>query len=309
MQTPARYRGRFAPSPTGELHFGSLVAAVGSYLDARHHQGEWLLRVEDIDPPREVAGATDSILTTLEQLQMSWDGPVIYQSTRSGLYEEALDDLRQQGYLYDCGCTRKEVADSAIHTQAGAIYPGTCRNGLPAGRSARSVRVCVNNAEISLQDRLQGSIHQHLGTATGDFIVRRADKLVAYQLAVVVDDAEQGINAVVRGADLLESTPRQIYLQNLLGSPTPAYLHLPVATDPGNAKLSKQTFAQPICADGGKQAVLDALRFLHQVLPESPQDASLEELWQWAADHWDTSMIPACRALPAPALYTESTQI
>lgn len=308
MQTPASYRGRFAPSPTGPLHFGSLVAAVGSYLDARHQQGEWLLRVEDIDAPREVAGATDDILRTLELLHMEWDGPVVYQSKRTPLYEEALDELQQRGYLYHCGCTRKEIADSAIRTQAGAVYPGTCRNGLPPGRSPRSVRLRVNNTAVGMQDRLQSGLHQQLQTDTGDFIVRRADQLIAYQLAVVVDDADQGINHVVRGADLLESTPRQIYLQQLLGLPTPSYLHLPIATDAGNAKLSKQSFATPITTDDGHHAVLDALRFLHQALPDSPQDASLDELWKWAADHWDTGTIPACRVLPAPAQYAESAE-
>jgi glutamyl-Q tRNA(Asp) synthetase len=307
MQTPASYRGRFAPSPTGPLHFGSLIAAVGSYLDARHHQGEWLLRVEDIDSPREVAGATDEILRTLELLHMTWDRPVIYQSKRTHLYEEALDELQQRGYLYDCGCTRKEVAEGAVHTPTGTIYPGTCRNGLPAGRSPRSVRVRVNNAAISMQDRLQAGLHQQLQTDTGDFIIRRADRLIAYQLAVVVDDADQGINHVVRGSDLLESTPRQMYLQQLLDLPTPAYLHLPIATDSSNAKLSKQSFAPSITVDDSNRAVLDALRFLHQTLPDSPQDASLDELWKWAADHWDASTIPARQVLPAPAQYADST--
>ena len=303
MQTATNYRGRFAPSPTGQLHFGSLVAAIGSYLDARHHQGEWLLRVEDIDPPREVAGATDDILRTLEQLQLGWDGPVIYQSKRTHLYEEALHTLQQSDHLYDCGCTRKEIADNAIQTDSGAIYSGTCRNGLPTGRSPRSVRVRVDDTEICVPDRLQGSLHQQLQTDVGDFIVRRADKLIAYQLAVVVDDADQGINHVVRGSDLLESTPRQIYLQQRLRLPTPPYLHLPIATDSSNAKLSKQAFAQAVIVDGNHQAVLDALRFLRQPLPESPQDASLGELWQWATEHWDIDAIPACRELPAPVQY------
>jgi glutamyl-Q tRNA(Asp) synthetase len=306
MQTPASYRGRFAPSPTGPLHFGSLVAAVGSYLDARHHQGEWLLRVEDIDTPREVAGATDDILRTLERLHMTWDGPVSYQSQRTHLYDQALAELQQQGYLYDCGCTRKEVIDGAVQTPSGAIYPGTCRNGLPAGRSPRSIRVRVNNTAISMRDRLQAGLQQQLQTDVGDFIVRRADQLIAYQLAVVVDDADQGINQVVRGSDLLASTPRQIYLQQLLDLPIPAYLHLPIATDASSAKLSKQSFAPAITVDDGNRAVLDALRFLQQALPDSPQDASLDELWKWAIDHWDISAIPAYQALPAPAQYTES---
>jgi glutamyl-Q tRNA(Asp) synthetase len=216
---------------------------------------------------------------------MTWDGPVTYQSRRTRLYDEALAQLRQQGHLYDCGCTRKDIANSTT-------YPGTCRKGLPAGRSPRSMRVIVGNAAIRLQDRLQPDLHQQLKVDIGDFIVRRADKLFAYQLAVVIDDAEQQINHVVRGADLLESTPRQIYLQQLLGLPTPAYLHLPVASDASNAKLSKQSFARRISVDDTHSAVLDALRFLHQPLPDTPQDASREELWQWAADHWDLSAIP-----------------
>ena len=300
MQTQAGYRGRFAPSPTGPLHFGSLVAAVGSYLDARHHRGEWLLRVEDIDTPREVPGATDDILRTLELLGMTWDGPVTYQSRRTRLYDEALAQLRQQGHLYDCGCTRKDIANSTT-------YPGTCRKGLPAGRSPRSMRVIVGNAAIRMQDRLQADLHQQLKVDSGDFIVRRADKLFAYQLAVVIDDAEQQINHVVRGADLLESTPRQIYLQQLLGLSTPAYLHLPVASDASNAKLSKQSFARRISVDDTHSAVLDALRFLHQPLPDTPQDASREELWQWAADHWDLGAIPVSTVLPAPAQYTAAS--
>jgi glutamyl-Q tRNA(Asp) synthetase len=276
-----------------------LVAAVGSYVDARHHQGAWLLRVEDVDTPREVPGATDDILKTLEQLGMTWDGPVTYQSKRTCLYEEALDQLQQQGHIYNCGCTRKELAGYTA-------YPGTCREGLPAGRSPRSLRVRVGDAAIDMQDRLQPVLHQQLATDIGDFIIKRADKLFAYQLAVVVDDGEQRINNIVRGVDLLESTPRQIYLQQLLGLPTPAYLHLPIAVGADEAKLSKQTFARRIDVDDTNNAILDALRFLGQPLPDTPRDANRGELWQWAIDHWDINLIPAGRELPAPAQYTES---
>lgn len=300
-----RYRGRFAPSPTGPLHFGSLIAAAGSYLDARHQQGEWLLRIEDLDPPREVAGASDSIIRMLEQLGMAWDGPISYQSRRSHHYDAALDRLRQQGHLYDCGCSRREIADSAVLTEAGPVYPGTCRNGLPPGRSPRSVRVRVEPVEISVRDRLQTPLQQQLASAVGDFIVRRADRLFSYQLAVAVDDGLQQINHVVRGADLLDSTPRQMYLQQLLGLPTPAYLHLPIAVNTDLSKLSKHTFAQPITVDNSHSAVIDALRFLRQELPDSPHDASREELWQWAIDHWDVSALPARRTLPAPAQYLD----
>jgi len=300
-----RYRGRFAPSPTGPLHFGSLVAATGSYLDARHQQGEWLLRIEDLDPPREIAGASASIISTLEQLGMQWDGPISYQSQRSRHYTAAFDRLRQHGYLYDCGCSRQEIADSAIHTEAGPVYPGTCRNGLPPGRRPRSVRVRTEAITISVADRLQAPLQQQLASGTGDFVVRRADRLFSYQLAVVVDDAAQQINHIVRGADLLDSTPRQMYLQRLLGLPTPTYLHLPVAVNSEQAKLSKQTLAQAVIADERHSAVIDVLRFLQQELPESPHDASRDELWQWAIEHWDVTAVPASRTLPAPAGYLD----
>ena len=302
-----RYRGRFAPSPTGPLHFGSLVAAVASYLDARHQQGEWLLRVEDLDPPREIAGASDSIIRTLEQFGMTWDGPISYQSQRHHLYDEALEQLRLQGNLYDCGCSRREIADSAVMTDAGPVYPGTCRNGLPPGRGPRSVRVRVDSSVIRVRDRLQAPLQQQLAADVGDFIVRRADLLVSYQMAVVVDDAEQQINHVVRGADLLDSTPRQMYLQQLLGLPTPAYLHLPIAVDSRQAKLSKQSLAQPVTGADSNGAIIDALRFLCQPLPDAVHDASRDELWQWAIDHWDVTALPASRTMAAPAEYIESS--
>ena len=301
---PGRYRGRFAPSPTGPLHFGSLIAAVGSYLDARHHGGEWLLRVEDLDPPREVPGAADAILRTLDGFGMHWDGPVVYQSRRDSLYASALDELARKGLLFGCACTRKEVADSAIRTEAGLVYPGTCRDGLPPGRHARALRVRTEQRRIALVDRLQGTLQQQLDREVGDFIIRRADGLVAYQLAVVVDDAEQQINHVVRGADLLDSTPRQLYLQQLLELPTPSYLHLPVAVDAATEKLSKQTFARDVIAGKDSAALLDVLTFLNQQLPGSPRDASREELWQWAIAHWDPGRIAGNRTLAAPAAYS-----
>lgn len=299
-----RYRGRFAPSPTGPLHFGSLVAAVGSYLDARHHHGKWLLRIEDLDPPREIPGAADAILRTLDAFAMEWDGPVVYQSRRDGLYACALEELAHKGYLFGCGCTRREIADSAMHSESGLVYPGTCRAGLPPGRSARALRVRTEAREVGLVDRLQGDLRQHLEHEVGDFIVRRADLLVAYQLAVVVDDAEQQITHVVRGADLLDSTPRQVYLQQLLELPTPSYLHLPVAVDANAEKLSKQTFAREIAAGRETAVLLDVLAFLDQPLPESPGDASLAELWQWAIARWEPARITSTRALPAPARYS-----
>jgi glutamyl-Q tRNA(Asp) synthetase len=289
------------------LHFGSLVAATGSYLDARHQQGEWLLRIEDLDPPREVAGASDTIIRTLEQLGMHWDGPISYQSQRSQVYEAALEQLWQQGCLFDCGCSRREIADTATVTENGPLYPGTCRTGLPPGRNPRSVRLRVDPVTSTVQDRLQAPLHQQLASEVGDFVVRRADRLFSYQLAVVVDDGAQQISHVVRGTDLLDSTPRQIYLQRLLGLPTPAYLHLPVAVDSRQQKLSKQNFALAVTPDDRHSAVIDVLRFLRQELPDSPHDASCGELWQWAIDHWDVTALPACRTLAAPAEYIETS--
>ncbi|MGB5338059.1 MAG: tRNA glutamyl-Q(34) synthetase GluQRS [Gammaproteobacteria bacterium] len=302
-KTTRKQRGRFAPSPTGQLHFGSLIAAVGSFLDARHHGEEWLVRIEDIDPPREVAHAADDILRSLEAFGMAWDGPVVYQSKRGNVYAAALNTLTLQHRVYGCACTRKEIADSAMQADSGAIYPGTCRKGLPKGRKARALRVKVEPREICLEDRLQGTFRQQLDRDAGDFIIRRADQLIAYQLAVVADDDEQGISRVVRGADLLESTPRQIYLQHLLGFHTPTYLHLPVATGLNGDKLSKQTRAQPVTADDRNRTIVDVLRFLNQTVPDSPDDATRDELWEWAIDHWNASLIPAQRSMPAPARY------
>jgi glutamyl-Q tRNA(Asp) synthetase len=282
------------------LHFGSLVAALGSYLDARHNQGEWLLRIEDLDPPREVAGAADDILHTLASFGMEWDGPVVYQSSRSELYASALEQLARGGHLYGCACTRKEIADSS-DKQIGSVYPGTCRNGLPPGRTARSTRVRVGGASISVTDRLQGLLQQQLAQHVGDFILRRADKLVAYQLAVVVDDAEQGITDIVRGADLLESTPRQRYLQQLLDLPLPRYLHLPVAVNIGHEKLGKQTHAPAVHTGHNNRILMAALAFLNQPLPDNSTDASQAELLAWAIAHWDITALPHTRSLQAPA--------
>ena len=297
------YRGRFAPSPTGPLHFGSLVAAVSSYLDARHKQGEWLLRMEDLDPPREVPGAADDILRTLEALGMHWDGPVVYQSQRSHYYERALAALKDPGHSYGCACTRREIADSSMKPGSGNVYPGTCRSGIVQGRRARSIRVQVYDNAVTINDRLQDKLMQQLDRDVGDFIVKRADELFAYQLAVVVDDAEQEISHVVRGADLFDSTPRQVHLQQLLGYPQPSYLHIPVAINPDNEKLSKQTHAPAINPDKWSTTLRDVLAFLNQELPGSVEDASKEEFWQWAIKHWDAGSLPATRSIIAAPSY------
>jgi len=304
----ASYRGRFAPSPTGPLHSGSLVAAVGSYLEAKSHQGAWLVRMEDLDPPREVAGAADLILKTLEAYGFEWDGPVLYQSRRSEFYESALAQLQQNGLLYPCGCTRKEIADSAVHGIEGPVYPGICRHGMMvSGKTARAWRVRVNASDIVIEDQVQGTLTQNLDRDIGDFVLKRADGYYAYQLAVVVDDATQGITHVVRGADLLDSTPRQVYLQRLLGLPTPVYAHLPIAVNAAGEKLSKQTLAAPLDIGNPAPALHQALRFLGQNVPAELAAADPCALWQWAREHWRLANVPSLRhqpvtprAFPAP---------
>ncbi len=297
------YRGRFAPSPTGPLHFGSLVAAVGSYLDARTQGGEWLVRMEDVDTPRNQPGAADDILRTLEAFGFAWDGPVLWQSTRGAAYGEALEALKRDGQVYGCACSRKEIADSATHAaiDGGLAYPGLCRAGLPAGREARAWRLRVDDREIAFDDRLQGRVAQHLAHDVGDFVLRRADGLFAYQLAVVVDDAWQGITDVVRGADLLASTPRQIALQRSLGYPEPVYAHLPVAANPAGEKLSKQTLAQALRVDQASAELVAALRFLGQAVPGELSRASVAEVWAWARAHWSFAAVPRQALIVLPA--------
>lgn len=291
------YCGRFAPSPTGPLHFGSLIAAVGSYLEARKHGGTWLIRMEDLDPPREMPGAAGLILKTLERHGFEWDGEVVYQSRRAPAYEAALDALEQRGLLYPCACTRKEIADSAIHGIEGPVYPGTCRAGLAPGKIERARRVRVDDREIAFDDALQGRIAQHLARDIGDFVLKRADGHYAYQLAVVVDDAAQGVTHIVRGADLLDSTPRQIYLQQLLGLPQPRYAHLPVAANSAGEKLSKQTRASPLAPDNPAPALWQALQFLGQNPPAELQGSRPDQVWEWALAHWNMANVPRKKSI------------
>lgn len=286
------YVGRFAPSPTGPLHFGSLVAALGSYLQARRRGGRWLLRIEDLDPPREVPGAAEAILRALEAYGLHWDGEVVYQSRRTERYREALEALRARGLAYPCACSRREVRMAGRPGPEGAVYPGTCRGGPVGGRAARAMRVLTHDAPIGFEDAVQGFFSQRLESEIGDFVIRRADGLYAYQLAVVVDDAEQGVTEVVRGADLLTSTPRQIHLQRLLGHATPAYAHLPVAVDARGAKLSKQTHARPLPLGRPVPLLRQALAFLGQPAPEELLEARVEELLAWAVAHWELSAVP-----------------
>lgn len=289
------YRGRFAPSPTGPLHFGSLIAAVGSFLEARAHGGEWLLRMEDVDAPRCSIAAADAILRALESYGFSWDGSVVWQSQRHAAYAAALEQLKQAGRGFPCACTRRELADSILVADGAALYPGACRNGLPAGKTARSWRVRIDAARVTFDDAVQGRIESDLAQEVGDFILLRADGLFAYQLAVAVDDAEAGITHVVRGVDLLLSTPRQIFLQQCLGLPTPAYAHLPVALNAAGEKLSKQTRAMPLDVSRPVPALLAALEFLGQSPPPQLRAASRDELWAWARTNWRLERVPRRR--------------
>lgn len=291
------YRGRFAPSPTGPLHFGSLIAAVGSYLDARRSGGVWLVRIEDLDGPREAKGAADAILQTLEGYGFEWDGPLVWQSRRGVAYAAALEHLEREGAVYPCACTRREVSDSTLGGMREPIYPGTCRSGIPAGRRARAIRARVDDAVIGFEDRLQGKIEQNLADEVGDFVVRRADGLFAYQIAVVVDDFEQGITDIVRGADLLASTPRQMLLQRKMGYPAPRYTHLPVAVDRSGEKLSKQTLAAPLTPTEGPFQLWRALGFLGQEPPTELKTEGTAAVWSWALANWQAGKIPRRRSI------------
>jgi glutamyl-Q tRNA(Asp) synthetase len=297
------YRGRFAPSPTGALHFGSLIAAVASFADARAHGGEWLVRMDDLDRPREVAGAADAILRTLTAFGMDWDGEPLYQSRRTDAYAAALARLTALGLAYPCACSRAEIAQTiASAGSTDPIYPGTCRDGLPPGRRARSIRLRTPPGAVCFQDRIQGEQHQDVAAAVGDFILRRADGIHAYQLAVVLDDAWQGVNQVVRGADLLASTPRQVLLQEALGLPRPAYAHVPLAVDAAGVKLSKSLAAAPVDPADPLPALRRAWVWLGQTAP--PADCSLSGFWRHAIAHWQIGQVPAracARIVPDPA--------
>jgi glutamyl-Q tRNA(Asp) synthetase len=296
------YVGRFAPSPTGPLHFGSLVAAVASYCDARSRGGKWLVRMEDLDKPREVKGAADEILRALEAFKFEWDDAIVYQSQRSAAYADALNTLQKQNLIYACTCTRKEIADSS-NAQGidGLIYPRTCFSKIDLNKAGlqtnihAAYRAVVLDKNINFLDAIQGETTQNLARDVGDFIVKRADGLFAYQLAVVVDDAAQNITHIVRGADLLDSTPRQIYLQQCLNFATPYYAHIPIAVNNAGEKLSKQTLAEPISTSLPEHQLFYALSFLGQNPPAEIKNATLAEMWRWAIENWETSVVPKLR--------------
>ena len=296
------YVGRFAPSPTGPLHFGSLVAALASYLDAKAHGGKWLVRIEDIDESRCKAEYATEILTTLQAFGMHWDGKVETQSRRKHLYEGAMQRLKARGLTYACVCSRKEIADSATAGLEGPVYPGTCRSlhisvDQHGPTPTVATRVRTSPERVAFADLAQGEIEQCVEREIGDFVLKRRDGLFAYQLAVVVDDAAEGVTHVVRGADLLDSTARQIYLQKLLGIPTPQYLHIPVAVNAQGQKLSKQTVAEAITTDDGdvRGLLLSALSFLGQPVAKLSTASTTSELLLRSAQLWDRNNIPRKR--------------
>lgn len=286
--------GRFAPSPTGPLHFGSVVTAVASYLDVHARAGQWLLRIDDLDAPRIERGATASILATLDALALGWDGQVVYQSTRGAAYGEALAELEARQLVYRCRCSRKTIGPRA--------YPGTCRAKRLGGDGAcLAWRVKVDDTPVVVHDLVQGDYVQDLASHCGDFVVRRADGIYAYHLAAVVDDAWSGVTEVTRGSDLLESTPRQVHLQRLLGLPTPRYAHLPVVLDGQGDKLSKQTHAPAVTASNAAAALFHALAFLGLAPPPESLGAGCEELLAWALPRWQlTAVEPQARPYAWP---------
>ncbi|MBM5573091.1 tRNA glutamyl-Q(34) synthetase GluQRS [Deefgea sp. CFH1-16] len=291
------YVGRFAPSPTGYLHMGSLLAATASYLEARAHSGRWLLRIEDVDRGRVEVGAADSIVNTLLRFGFEWDGPVLYQSSQYEMYSAALSDLIGGGHVYPCFCSRRKIALHARLGVDGVVYPGTCRLDVTKKRGAHSWRMRTENRNYLFLDEIQGWQIQNLARDVGDFVLRRADGCWAYQLAVVVDDAASGVTHVVRGADLLDSSPRQIALQQGLNLPSVKYAHIPVLADLIGEKLSKQNKAPSLQVEKEVLQLWQCLDFLGQQPPVELQSADLKNLWLWAFSAWDLAKIPKKRSV------------
>ncbi len=301
---PSQYRGRFAPSPTGPLHFGSLIAAAGSYLQAKHQQGAWLVRIEDLDPPRTVPGAADAILQTLHAYGFEWDGPVLFQSTRSDAYQSALQRLVSRDLCYPCSCTRSELLALTGQTASQGdelTYPGRCASGPVRTTGLHAWRLRTTSDAFCFTDLLQGRQCVNLHDSIGDFVIKRRDGWFAYQLAVVVDDAEQHISEVVRGYDLLLNTPRQIALQRALRLTTPRYAHLPLAVDSAGHKLSKSNAAPALTGEHAARTLWMALCFLQQAPPPELQLQSLPEIWHWAISHWNIDALRGLVQLPVGA--------
>lgn len=296
MTPVSTYVGRFAPSPTGPLHFGSLLAALASKLEADRHDGRWHVRIDDIDPPREQKGAADRIVASLDVYGFEWHGNIIYQHASDEAHRAALARLIESGVAYPCGCSRRDLQDEEAGA-LGRIYPGTCRDGTAATET--SIRVRTNDEPVVFDDRLQGEQSQRLESESGDFVILRRDGLIAYQLAVVVDDYRLGVTDIVRGIDLMDSTPRQIWLQRLLDYPTTKYAHIPVAVHPNGDKLSKLTGATGIPLDRAGETLVMALRALRQDPPTGLARGTVDEIWAWARDHWSIDRLRGLRRVDA----------
>ncbi len=291
---PQSYKGRFAPSPTGAVHFGTLLAAVGSYLQAKKNNGQWIIRMEDVDLTRKVLGADTDILHTLEAFGLEWQGEILYQSAQNEHYENALQQLVEQSLVFPCLCTRKQLAETDSD-----IYPGTCRQRRLPEKNDHALRVIADDINIEFNDAIMGEQSQNMAQQCGDFIIKRRDGLFAYQLAVVADDAAQGITEIVRGADLLDSTPRQIYLQQLLGYTTPAYCHLPLAVDSDGNKISKSEGAAKVDIKNKEKQLCEVLEFLGQDPPADLASYSVDDIWQWAIHNWNINTVPQNKRRPA----------
>jgi len=287
-QNSAIYKGRFAPSPTGELHFGSLLAAISSYLEAKKHNGQWIIRMEDLDQPRTVVGSADSILQTLDTFGFEWDGEVVFQSQRSALYEEYLQELISEHLIYRCDCSRNKLKES----KSFPVYDGFCRNKNNEIPAPYALRCKTPNTRLSFTDQIQGNHSVDLNQQCGDFIVRRRDQLFAYQLAVICDDSEQAITDIVRGADLLTATPIQIYLQQQLQLAEPVYSHIPVAMHQQGRKLSKSHQDLAIFKHTPTAIMTQALSFLGQSPPGDLAKTDINGFWHWAINNWDLNKIP-----------------
>jgi glutamyl-Q tRNA(Asp) synthetase len=292
-----QYIGRFAPSPSGPLHFGSLIAATASYLCAKSVQGKWLLRIEDVDRFRIKENSINSIIQTLESYGYQWDDAILYQSKRSEAYQDALNSLSD--LTYPCSCSRKFLQKQAPTGMYGYTYLGYCREQMSNPDAAQfAIRLRTNNTLVYFDDGLQASISQSIETEVGDFIIKRSDNMFSYQLAVVVDDEYQQVTEVVRGSDLLDNTPRQLYLQQCLGYQSPRYLHFPTAITSDGKKLSKHYHSAPVSAEQKRGTILKTLNFLGQKAPFIDQFSSLESIWDWAIKNWDRDKIPAQMTLP-----------
>jgi glutamyl-Q tRNA(Asp) synthetase len=291
-QAPAQYRGRFAPSPTGPLHAGSILAALASYLDAKANRGLWFVRMEDLDPPRESPTAALSILRTLEALALHWDDQVLYQSQRHAAYHDALAELGHKALIYACQCSRQMLA------AYGNVYPGTCRTLNAEAQVPVALRCRVASKTLSFTDRIQGTFAQHLENEVGDFVIMRKEGLFAYQLAVVVDDAFQDITDIVRGIDLLDSTPRQIYLQEILGFATPRYAHIPVLVNAQGQKLGKQQYAEAVATMRPGKVLFKALQRLQQNPDPQLEDQLPEDILAWGVSHWDIKKLTGIKRIP-----------